>query len=178
MVARAADWPMTVDGDRVTVRVADDTTVVLTVTGGAVHAGTDARCGCLLAPNCLHRAAVLARCPVLDQEAGPVDQAAGPVDQAAGPVDQAAGSTDQAGFTDQAGSTDQAVVEAAVAVPATVPRSLRMAPPPTTSDGSNPGILHGPYPAGCPTRWQSRPPAHGWRLPPSALRPPDESFIC
>ncbi|WP_326557499.1 hypothetical protein [Micromonospora sp. NBC_01796] len=72
MVVRAAGWPATLDGDRVRVRVDEETEVVLAVTGGVVRSGADVTCGCLLAPNCLHRAAVLARCPVQEDPA-PVD---------------------------------------------------------------------------------------------------------
>jgi hypothetical protein len=75
MVVRAAGWPATLDGDRVSVRVDEETAVVLVVTGGVVRTGTDVSCGCLLAPNCLHRAAVLARCPVL-----PEPDASGPAE--------------------------------------------------------------------------------------------------
>ncbi|WP_344588799.1 SWIM zinc finger family protein, partial [Kitasatospora paracochleata] len=39
--------------------------------GGAVTAEDQARCSCLLAPRCLHRAAVLGCCPLADPAAAP-----------------------------------------------------------------------------------------------------------
>jgi hypothetical protein len=63
----------------VTVTVDAATTVTLTVTGGAVRSADAARCSCLLAPNCLHRVAVLARAPVDDGTGEPApDDAAVP----------------------------------------------------------------------------------------------------
>ncbi|MEU8080489.1 hypothetical protein AB0B31_34155 [Catellatospora citrea] len=73
-VTRAAAWPVSMADGQVTVAVDESTTVTLVLTGGVVRTGADARCSCLLAPNCLHRVAVLALAPVhdgLDDEAEP-----------------------------------------------------------------------------------------------------------
>ncbi|GIG02395.1 hypothetical protein [Catellatospora citrea] len=73
-VTRAAAWPVSTADGQVTVAVDESTTVTLVLTGGVVRTGADARCSCLLAPNCLHRVAVLALAPVhdgLDDEAEP-----------------------------------------------------------------------------------------------------------
>ncbi|MFI9272073.1 hypothetical protein ACIGXM_15310 [Kitasatospora sp. NPDC052896] len=58
------------DGPGVTVRCGEDALVTL-VPGptGVVTEEGQARCGCLLAPRCLHRAAVLGCCPIADPPA-------------------------------------------------------------------------------------------------------------
>ncbi|NUP50904.1 MAG: hypothetical protein HOW97_26875 [Catenulispora sp.] len=67
-VAKAAAWEVRDDEGTVTVTVDEDTRVVLTVHDGAVRASEDAVCSCLLAPACLHRAAVLGLAPVWDED--------------------------------------------------------------------------------------------------------------
>ena len=76
-VARAATWPVAADGERITVRPDDEVTVTLTLTGGVVRDGDAVICSCLLAPNCLHRAAVLARAPLAQDEPDPAGPAPG-----------------------------------------------------------------------------------------------------
>ncbi|MEV6523823.1 hypothetical protein AB0M43_17890 [Longispora sp. NPDC051575] len=74
MVARAAGWAVTVDGDVATVTVDEQTTVTLTPDRGVLRTAASARCSCLLAPNCLHRTAALVLCPPADEDAeGPFD---------------------------------------------------------------------------------------------------------
>ncbi|MEU7618674.1 hypothetical protein AB0B27_21620 [Micromonospora rifamycinica] len=92
-VARAGGWPVTGTADGVTVRVDESTTVTLVAVDGVVRSAADARCSCLLAPNCLHRMAVLALAPVDDAVPAEPPPAAGhPADPAADhPVDPAAG---------------------------------------------------------------------------------------
>ncbi|MEV4727383.1 hypothetical protein [Micromonospora humida] len=65
-VVRAGGWPVTGTAGGVTVRVDEATTVTLVTVDGVVRRAADARCSCLLAPNCLHRMAVLALAPVDD----------------------------------------------------------------------------------------------------------------
>ncbi|GAB4058865.1 SWIM zinc finger family protein [Catellatospora paridis] len=65
-VTRAAAWPVSTADGQVTVTVDESTAVTLVLTDGVVRTGADARCSCLLAPNCLHRVAVLAMAPVHD----------------------------------------------------------------------------------------------------------------
>ena len=67
-----------------TVRVDEETTVTLVTVAAVVRTAADALCRCLLAPNCLHRMAVLALAPV-DDAAAPPPAADRPVDPAAGP---------------------------------------------------------------------------------------------
>ncbi|HKF00627.1 MAG TPA: hypothetical protein VKG45_17060 [Actinomycetes bacterium] len=89
MVARAAGWPAAADGAQVTVQVDEAVTVTLAVRDGAVRSGDAARCSCLLAPNCLHRAAVLARAPGAEDTpapAGPPPAGPAPAGPAAGPA--------------------------------------------------------------------------------------------
>ncbi|MCL7377245.1 hypothetical protein [Streptomyces sp. 35G-GA-8] len=67
-VAKAAGWPVEAARDGVLVRVAEDTAVTLRVTAGIVADPDDAVCSCLLAPACLHRAAVLSVAPLAVSE--------------------------------------------------------------------------------------------------------------
>ncbi|MFG2328501.1 hypothetical protein ACGFMM_02645 [Streptomyces sp. NPDC048604] len=70
-VTKAAAWPVepAADGPGVRVLAAEDTTVTLTTTDGVVATADAAVCTCLLAPACLHRAAVLSAAPLAaDQE--------------------------------------------------------------------------------------------------------------
>ncbi|MEV7995492.1 hypothetical protein AB0O67_27410 [Streptomyces sp. NPDC086077] len=69
-VAKLAARPAVRDGDTVRIAVDDETDVVLHAPGWRV-AGVDAiRCGCLLAPDCLHRAAAASAAPVADDTSG------------------------------------------------------------------------------------------------------------
>ncbi|MFI6701229.1 hypothetical protein ACIBJC_20055 [Streptomyces sp. NPDC050509] len=63
-VAKAVGWPVEATEEGVLVRVAEDTAVTLRVTGGIVADAGSAVCDCLLAPACLHRAAVLSSAPL------------------------------------------------------------------------------------------------------------------
>lgn len=78
--AKAADWPVTVTDATVVVRVDDATTVTLTTTAGVVTSPEDAVCSCLLAPACLHRAAVLTLAPLAEETDGPPATAVVPSD--------------------------------------------------------------------------------------------------
>ncbi|WDZ83695.1 SWIM zinc finger family protein [Micromonospora cathayae] len=77
----------------------------VTLSAGATGVVTDpeqARCSCLLAPRCLHRAAVLVACPVADPADHPGPPFADPsTSDSLGP---AAGRSDRAGRTGPAGS--------------------------------------------------------------------------
>ncbi|MFE4820487.1 hypothetical protein ACFRFU_29420 [Streptomyces sp. NPDC056704] len=78
--AKAADWPVTVTDATVVVRVDDATTVTLTTTAGVVTSPEDVVCSCLLAPACLHRAAVLTLAPLAEETDGPPATAVVPSD--------------------------------------------------------------------------------------------------
>ncbi|WP_406402568.1 hypothetical protein OH805_25445 [Streptomyces sp. NBC_00879] len=81
--AKASGWPVEATPDGVRIRVDEDTAVTLKVTNGIVADADDAVCGCLLAPACLHRAAVLSTAPLADapvpeppaEQAQPAEQA-------------------------------------------------------------------------------------------------------
>ncbi|MEU3450732.1 hypothetical protein AB0H29_26435 [Streptomyces thermolilacinus] len=68
-VAKLAARPAVADGDVVRIAVDDDTELELRAPGGVVSRAEDIRCGCLLAPACLHRAAAASAAPVADAEA-------------------------------------------------------------------------------------------------------------
>ncbi|MGW1980547.1 hypothetical protein [Streptomyces sp. NPDC001889] len=75
-VAKMAGRPVEGVPGGVRVRVDEESWVMLRVSGGVVVAEGDAVCGCLLAPACLHRAAILAACPVAEpSEILPLDRA-------------------------------------------------------------------------------------------------------
>ncbi|MFF8956123.1 hypothetical protein [Streptomyces sp. NPDC014894] len=65
-LAKLAGWPVESVPDGVRVRVDEETSVTLRTTGGIVARAEDAVCGCLLAPACLHRAAVLSGAPLAE----------------------------------------------------------------------------------------------------------------
>ncbi|WP_062646252.1 SWIM zinc finger family protein [Streptomyces maremycinicus] len=82
-VAKLAARPVVREGDTVRIAVDDDTDLVLDATGGAVTRADAIRCGCLLAPDCLHRAAAASAAPVAEDiadsaPAQPTAEAASP----------------------------------------------------------------------------------------------------
>ncbi|MGW3265365.1 hypothetical protein [Streptomyces sp. NPDC001056] len=68
-IAKLADRPVVRDGDVVRIAVDDDTGLELHAPDGAVRQADAVRCGCLLAPDCLHRAAAASLAPVAEDEA-------------------------------------------------------------------------------------------------------------
>ncbi|MFP8964785.1 hypothetical protein ACLIYP_30100 [Streptomyces nanhaiensis] len=81
-VAKLAARPAVREGDTVRIAVDDETDVVLHAPGGTVT-GVDAiRCGCLLAPGCLHRAAAAAAAPVAGDTPAPEPAEAGEAGEA------------------------------------------------------------------------------------------------
>ncbi|MGW2705654.1 hypothetical protein [Streptomyces sp. NPDC001340] len=71
-IAKLAARPVAREGDTVRIAVDDSTDVELHVPGGVVTSAEAIRCGCLLAPDCLHRAAAASAAPIADPEAEPV----------------------------------------------------------------------------------------------------------
>ncbi|MGW7580794.1 hypothetical protein ACWGKU_02645 [Kitasatospora sp. NPDC054768] len=67
--AKLAERPVAREGDEWRVEVDEETLLVLHAPGGVVVVEADVRCGCLLAPACVHRAAAVTLCPLA--EAGP-----------------------------------------------------------------------------------------------------------
>ncbi|MFJ5925573.1 hypothetical protein ACIQF6_23490 [Kitasatospora sp. NPDC092948] len=62
--AKLADRPIERTGDDWCLRIDDETVLVLHAPGGTVRTADDVRCGCLLAPGCLHRAAAVTAAPL------------------------------------------------------------------------------------------------------------------
>jgi hypothetical protein len=125
-VTRFAALPVTGADGRFMVAVDDTTTVTLVTDGGVVRSPDAATCTCLLAPNCLHRAAVLALAPAY-AEGSPPDAEPAPVADAPAAQDTAgdtATATGSAADTDATSAVPAAVTEAvtaeAVAEPLTV----------------------------------------------------------
>ncbi|MET9503266.1 hypothetical protein ABZY42_16300 [Streptomyces sp. NPDC006622] len=63
-VTKLTARPVVRDGDTVRIAVDDDTDLELHAPGGTVTTVDAIRCGCLLAPDCLHRAAAASAAPV------------------------------------------------------------------------------------------------------------------
>jgi SWIM zinc finger len=69
-VEQYAALPVEVDGAEVRITCGEDAVVTLSPgASGVVEEEGQARCSCLLAPRCLHRAAVLSACPLADAPA-------------------------------------------------------------------------------------------------------------
>ncbi|MFD3310606.1 hypothetical protein [Streptomyces sp. NPDC058694] len=67
-VTKLAGRPAVRDGDTVRIAVDDDTHLELHAPGGTVTSADAIRCGCLLAPDCLHRAAAASAAPIAEPE--------------------------------------------------------------------------------------------------------------
>ncbi|MFF1545919.1 hypothetical protein [Streptomyces sp. NPDC058291] len=70
-VAKLAARPVVREGDTVRIAVDDDTDLELHLVGDAVTSADAIHCGCLLAPDCLHRAAAASAAPIADADSGP-----------------------------------------------------------------------------------------------------------
>ncbi|MFD7447526.1 hypothetical protein [Kitasatospora sp. NPDC059827] len=67
--AKLAERPLSREGDEWRVQVDEEVLLVLHAPGGVVAGPSDVRCGCLLAPACVHRAAAVSLCPLAEAEA-------------------------------------------------------------------------------------------------------------
>ncbi|MFD5647962.1 hypothetical protein [Streptomyces sp. NPDC127039] len=65
-VAKVSGRPVVRDGDIVRIAVDDETDLELHAPDGVVSSAGAIRCGCLLAPDCLHRAAAASAAPVAE----------------------------------------------------------------------------------------------------------------
>ncbi|CAM5662954.1 hypothetical protein [Streptomyces aurantiogriseus] len=65
-ITKLAARPVVREGDIVRIAVDDDTDLELHAPGGTVTSADAIRCGCLLAPDCLHRAAAASAAPVAE----------------------------------------------------------------------------------------------------------------
>ncbi|MFJ6066738.1 hypothetical protein ACIQHU_27285 [Streptomyces tendae] len=84
-VAKLAGRPVARDGDIVRLAVDDDTDLELHAPDGIVTTAEAIRCGCLLAPDCLHRAAAASAAPVAEMP-DPVAEIPDPVAEIPDPV--------------------------------------------------------------------------------------------
>lgn len=73
-VTKVAGRPTVREGDVVRIAVDDDTDLELHAPGGVVTSAGAIRCGCLLAPDCLHRAAAASAAPVADATEPPATE--------------------------------------------------------------------------------------------------------
>ncbi|MFJ1751878.1 hypothetical protein [Kitasatospora sp. NPDC088134] len=67
--AKLADRPVVRAGEEWRVRIDEEAELVLHAPGGVVRTAGDVRCGCLLAPGCLHRAAAVTFAPLAEDTA-------------------------------------------------------------------------------------------------------------
>ncbi|MFX4292003.1 hypothetical protein [Streptomyces bohaiensis] len=85
-VAKLADLPATRDGGTVRIALDEETALELDAPDGTVATVEAVRCGCLLAPACVHRAAVVSAAPIAEPpepdnaslDAAPPSSGAGP----------------------------------------------------------------------------------------------------
>ncbi|MFI6357209.1 hypothetical protein ACIBJF_32205 [Streptomyces sp. NPDC050743] len=73
-IAKLADRPAVRDGDTVRISLDDDTDLELHAPDGTVTGADAIRCGCLLAPDCLHRAAAASAAPVASETKPEADE--------------------------------------------------------------------------------------------------------
>ncbi|MFJ9445434.1 hypothetical protein ACIRRH_26745 [Kitasatospora sp. NPDC101235] len=69
--AKLAERSVARAGDEWRVEVDEETVLVLHAPGGVIAGEADVRCGCLLAPACVHRAAAVTLCPLAEAEVEP-----------------------------------------------------------------------------------------------------------
>ncbi|MET8546853.1 hypothetical protein ABZW03_40510, partial [Kitasatospora sp. NPDC004799] len=82
--AKLAERPVAREGDDWRVEVDEETVLVLHAPGGVVAGESDVRCGCLLAPACVHRAAAVTLCPLAEAaEEAAAEPAAEPAPESA-----------------------------------------------------------------------------------------------
>ncbi|MEV1065793.1 hypothetical protein [Streptomyces sp. NPDC050263] len=110
-VAKLAARPVVHEGDTVRIAVDDDTDLELHAPDGTVTEADAIRCGCLLAPGCLHRAAAASAAPVAEDapDPSPAPEAGAERGEAARPPVAATAAPDQL-------AAARAVYEAAAAV--------------------------------------------------------------
>ncbi|MFG1688982.1 SWIM zinc finger family protein [Nonomuraea sp. NPDC049269] len=99
-IEQYAAVPVAVDDEGVRISCGEDAVVTLSPgPSGAIVDDGQARCSCLLAPRCLHRAAVLSACPVADLEPIGTAESSGAGDAPLG-ADTVAGSASDGTATD------------------------------------------------------------------------------
>ncbi|MEU3462598.1 hypothetical protein ABZ721_21990 [Streptomyces sp. NPDC006733] len=99
---KIAARPAVRDGDTVRIAVDDEVSLELHAPGGVVSTADAIRCGCLLAPDCLHRAAVASAAPVADEEPAPA-----PPDAGGGALAPAPAAEEVAGAAEETAAAEQ-----------------------------------------------------------------------
>ncbi|MFD5917169.1 hypothetical protein ACFVYP_23270 [Kitasatospora sp. NPDC058201] len=84
--AKLAGRPVERTGDDWRIAVDEEAELVLHAPGGVIADQADVRCGCLLAPACVHRAAAVTVCPITDEEPAGRPGAGGAGTDGAGPA--------------------------------------------------------------------------------------------
>ncbi|MFJ3309838.1 hypothetical protein ACIPSA_43940 [Streptomyces sp. NPDC086549] len=79
-VGKLAGRPVVRDGDTVRIALDADTDLELHAPGSTVSSADAIRCGCLLAPDCLHRAAAASAAPIADADADADAEPSGPAE--------------------------------------------------------------------------------------------------
>ncbi|MFJ4187120.1 hypothetical protein [Kitasatospora sp. NPDC089509] len=92
-VAKLAQRPVSRSGDEWRVPVDEEASLVLHAPGGVVVGPDDVRCGCLLAPACVHRAAAVTLCPLAEAPEPTEPAAAASVPTEPAPTETAAGAS-------------------------------------------------------------------------------------
>ncbi|MER7188153.1 hypothetical protein ABT404_53355, partial [Streptomyces hyaluromycini] len=144
-IAKLADRPVVRDGDTVRITVDDEgSELELHAPGGVVADAAAVRCGCLLAPDCLHRAAAASAAPVADM-AGTAEST------------ESTGSTGGAGTAESARSAE----DSETAGPARPTTTAEGAEPAPAAEAAEPAEQPTPVSAapGAPTPEESATPA-------------------
>ncbi|MFE2588596.1 hypothetical protein ACFXDD_06445 [Streptomyces anthocyanicus] len=137
-VAKVSGRPVVRDGDIVRIAVDAETDLELHAPDGIVSSAGAIRCGCLLAPDCLHRAAAASAAPVAE----PTEPAVGtpsPTEPAVGTPSP--GEPSQETAPAPAGPATPAATPAAVPAPGPTPPP---APPAAQTPGAAPGDVPAP----------------------------------
>ncbi|MFG1964678.1 SWIM zinc finger family protein [Nonomuraea sp. NPDC049028] len=135
-IEQYAAVPVVADAEGIRISCGEDAVVTLSPgPSGAIADDGQARCSCLLAPRCLHRAAVLSACPVADPELTEADTSDGSL-AGADPLgtDMVAGSAPVGTPTDSAAEPAHAAIAGPSAAQAstTAPGATQAAGPNTT----------------------------------------------
>ncbi|KOV11113.1 hypothetical protein ADK60_36130 [Streptomyces sp. XY431] len=112
--AKLAERPVERTGEDWRIAVDEEAELVLHAPGGVVATSGDVRCGCLLAPACVHRAAAVTVCPLADGElpaaqAEPASADSEPPTSAPAPL--AEGPQDDAPAAGTLGAAERAAVD-------------------------------------------------------------------
>ncbi|MCA2225973.1 SWIM zinc finger family protein [Nonomuraea aurantiaca] len=146
-IEQYAAVPVVADAEGIRITCGEDAVVTLTPgPSGAIVDDDQARCSCLLAPRCLHRAAVLSACPVADPESMEVGISGGSLaDVDPLGTDMVAGSAPDGTPTDSATEPAHAAIAGPSAAQAstTAPGAAQAAGRNATQGTLGPGVAPG-----------------------------------